>query len=75
MGLEIICEALEKVRFIRHRLATAYNQQKSYADNRKRPLEVYVCDQVCLKIFPMKGVMRLGKKGKLSLNYVWPYEI
>ena len=47
----------------------------SYAENRKRPLEFDVGDQVYLKISPMKGVMRFGRKGKLSLRYVGPYEI
>ena len=35
LGPEIIHKALEKVRVIRDRLATAYSQQKSYADNKK----------------------------------------
>ncbi|XP_004237279.1 uncharacterized protein [Solanum lycopersicum] len=34
LGPEIIHEAMEKLRMIRDRLATAYNCQKSYADNR-----------------------------------------
>ena len=32
-------------------------------------------DKVYLKISPMKGVIRFGKKGKLSPLYVGPYEI
>ena len=32
-------------------------------------------DKVYLKISPMKGVVRYGKKGKLSPCYVGPYEI
>ena len=48
---------------IRDRLATAYSHQKSYVTNRKRALELEVGDQVYLKILPMKGVMRFGKKG------------
>ena len=47
---EIIHEALRKVRVIRDRLATAYSRQKSYVDNRKRPLEFDVGNQVYLKI-------------------------
>ena len=30
---------------------------------------------VFLKVAPMKGVMRFGKKGKLSLRYIGPFEI
>ena len=43
-GQEIIHRAFDKVRVIRDRLATAYSRQKSYADNRKRPLEFNVGD-------------------------------
>ena len=56
-------------------MTTAYSLQKSYANNRKMALEFEVGDQVYLKISPMKGVMRFGKKGKLSLRYIGPYEI
>ena len=28
-----------------------------------------------LKVSPMKGVMRFGKKGKLALRYIGPFEI
>ena len=28
-----------------------------------------------LKISPMKGVMRFGKKGKLASRYIGPFEI
>ena len=44
LGEEIIHEVLEKVRVIRDRLAIAYSRQNSYANNRKWPLEFYVCD-------------------------------
>jgi len=53
----------------------ADSQQKTYADNRRRDLEFEVGDWVYLKISPMKGVMRFGKKEKLSPRYVGSYEI
>ncbi|KAL5544957.1 hypothetical protein UlMin_008741 [Ulmus minor] len=34
-----------------------------------------VGDLVFLKVAPMKGVMRFGKKGKLSPRYIGPFEI
>ena len=34
-----------------------------------------VGDQVYLKISLIKGVMRFGRKGKLNIRYVGPYEI
>ena len=32
-------------------------------------------DLMFLKVSPMKGVMRFGKKGKLAPRYVRPFEI
>ena len=49
--------------------------QKSYADKRRRPLEFQDGENVVLKVSPMRGVMRFGKKGKLSPRYVGPFEI
>ena len=66
---------MEKVQLIRDRLKTAQSRQKSYADVRRRELEFQVDDWVFLKVSPMKGVMRFGKKGKLSPRYVDPYKI
>ncbi|XP_055826339.1 uncharacterized protein LOC129894704 [Solanum dulcamara] len=51
------------------------SRQKSYADKRCRPLEFQIGDWVFLKVSPMKGVMRFGKKGKLSPRYIGPYQI
>ena len=60
---------------IRNRLKTAYSQQKSYADNRRRDLEFEEGVKVYLKISPMKWVMIFGNKWKLIPHYVGPYEI
>ncbi|XP_047320534.1 uncharacterized protein LOC124924558, partial [Impatiens glandulifera] len=51
------------------------NRQKSYADNRRRSLEFNVGDHVFLKASPMRGVMRFGKRGKLSPRFVGPFEV
>ncbi|GJV24263.1 putative reverse transcriptase domain-containing protein [Tanacetum coccineum] len=40
-----------------------------------KPLEFQVGDKVLLKVSPWKGVVRFGKKGKLSPRYVGPFEI
>ncbi|PHT27962.1 hypothetical protein CQW23_32429 [Capsicum baccatum] len=50
-------------------------RQKSYADVRRRELQFEIGDWVFLKVSPMKGVMRFGKRGKLSPHYVGPYQI
>ncbi|KAL5540548.1 hypothetical protein UlMin_043251 [Ulmus minor] len=56
-------------------METAQSRQKSYVDKRRRPLEFQVVDSVFLKVAPMKGVMRFGKKGKLSPRFIGPFEI
>jgi len=38
-------------------------------------LEFEVDDWVYLKVLPMKGVMRFGKKGKIIPWYIGPYRI
>ena len=32
-------------------------------------------EQDLLKVSPMKGVMRFGKRGKLSPRYIGPFEV
>src|SRR5688572_27345128 len=66
---------MDKVKCIRDRMKEAQDRQRSYQDNRRRDLEFEVGDLVYLKVSPMKGVMRFGKKGKLSPRYVGPYRI
>ncbi|KAL5577107.1 hypothetical protein UlMin_018806 [Ulmus minor] len=56
-------------------MQAAQSRQKSYANTRRRPLEFEIGENVFLKIAPMKGVMRFGKKGKLSPRFIGPYEI
>nr|GFA09272.1 retrotransposon protein, putative, Ty3-gypsy subclass [Tanacetum cinerariifolium] len=50
-------------------------RQKSYADVRRKPLEFEVGDRVMLKVSPWKGVIRFGKRGKLSPQYIRPFKI
>ncbi|KAI3773699.1 hypothetical protein L1987_48229 [Smallanthus sonchifolius] len=57
------------------RLKTDRDRQKSYADRRRKPLEFNVSDNVMLKVSPWKGVVRFGKKGKLSPIFVGPFKI
>ena len=42
---------------------------------RRRDLEFEVSDKVFLKVAPMKGVLRFGRKGKLSPRFIGPLEI
>ncbi|GKA84256.1 putative reverse transcriptase domain-containing protein [Tanacetum coccineum] len=72
---ELVQEATDKVVVIKEKLKVARDRQKSYADNRRNPLEFKVVDRVMLKVSPWKGVVHFGKKGKLALRYVGPFEI
>ena len=65
----------DKIKVIRDILKIAQDQQKSYANNRRRDLEFEVGDMVFLRISPWKGVLRFGKCGKLSPQYIGPYRI
>ena len=56
-------------------MLAAQSRQKAYVDHRRRDLEFMVGDHVFLRVSPMKGVMRFGKKGKLSPRYIGPFEI
>ncbi|KAL6125247.1 hypothetical protein ACLB2K_073306 [Fragaria x ananassa] len=67
--------ANEKIKVVRDRLKAAQSRQKSYADIRRKDLEFQVGDWVFLKLSPWKGVVRFGKRGKLSPRYIGPYEI
>ena len=74
-GPDLIRDTFEKVSLIRQRLLTAQSRQKSYADVRRRPLEFEVGDHVFLRVMPKRGVVRLGKRGKLSPRFIGPFEI
>ncbi|GKA47262.1 putative reverse transcriptase domain-containing protein [Tanacetum coccineum] len=65
----------KKIVQIKNRLVTALSCQKSYADRRTKPLEFEVGDMVLLKVSPWKGVIRFGKRKKLSPHYIGQFKI
>ncbi|GJR23236.1 reverse transcriptase domain-containing protein [Tanacetum coccineum] len=75
IGPELVQEMTDKVVLIKEKLKTARDRQKSYVDNRHKPLEFEVGDRVILKVSPWKGVIHFWKKGKLAPRYVGPFEI
>ncbi|GJZ28361.1 putative reverse transcriptase domain-containing protein [Tanacetum coccineum] len=68
-------EMTEKIIQIKNRLLTARSRQKSYADRRTKLLEFKVGYMVLLRVSPWKGVIRFGKRGKLSPRYIRPFKI
>ncbi|GJX07836.1 putative reverse transcriptase domain-containing protein [Tanacetum coccineum] len=75
IGPEIVQETTAKIVQIKERMKTARDCQKSYVDNRRKPLEFSVGDKVLLKVSPWKGVVRFGKRSKLLPRYVGPFEV
>nr|GEX05619.1 putative reverse transcriptase domain-containing protein [Tanacetum cinerariifolium] len=49
-GPEIIHETTKKIIQIKSRIQAARNQQKSYADLKRKPMDFQVCDRVMLKV-------------------------
>nr|GEY04696.1 reverse transcriptase domain-containing protein [Tanacetum cinerariifolium] len=66
MGPEIIHETTEKIVQIRQHLQAARDQQRSYANVRRKPLEFQIGDRVILKVSPHKGVIRFENKESLT---------
>ncbi|KAK7278988.1 hypothetical protein RJT34_24029 [Clitoria ternatea] len=75
LGPELIQEMNEQVALIREKIKIAQDRQKSYYDNRHRPLEFQVGDWVFLRISLIKGIGRILKSQKLNLKYIGPYQI
>ncbi|GJY06096.1 putative reverse transcriptase domain-containing protein [Tanacetum coccineum] len=63
---EIIQETTEKIVQIRQRLQAARDQQRSYGNVRRKPLEFQVGDHVMLKVSPRKVAYKLELLEKLS---------
>ncbi|XP_070019598.1 uncharacterized protein [Nicotiana sylvestris] len=75
LGTNLVQDELDKVKLIQEWLLTAQSRQKSYADRKVRDVVFMVEEKVLLKVSPLKGVMKFGKKGKLSPRYIGPFEV
>ena len=74
-GPELIQQTKQAIETIKKRLIAAQDRQKKYADMGRKHKEFKVGEKVLLKISPWKGIMRFGKKGKLSPRYIGPFKI
>ena len=72
---DLIRDTSKKVILIRQRLLMAPSWQKSYADMRRLPLEFKVGEHSFLKVMPKRGLVRFGKRGKLSPMFIGPFKI
>ncbi|XP_070025819.1 uncharacterized protein [Nicotiana sylvestris] len=75
LGIDLVQDALDKAKVIWERLRTAQSRQKSYANRKVRDVSYMVGEKFLLKVSPMKGVMRFGKKGKLSPRFIGHFEV
>jgi len=66
---------MDKIKMIQEKLRTAQSWQKSYVDERRRPLEFLESDHVYLKITPTTGIGRAIKSKKLTPRFIGPYQI
>ncbi|GJV12772.1 reverse transcriptase domain-containing protein [Tanacetum coccineum] len=64
-----IQEMTDKVVLIKEKLKAARDHQKSYADNRRKPLEFKVGDRVMLKVSTLERVILLGKMRVYCVNH------
>ncbi|GJU73631.1 hypothetical protein Tco_1265036 [Tanacetum coccineum] len=55
---------------LKEKLKAARNRQKSYANNRRKPLEFEVGDRVLLNVSSWKGVICFGKNSKLAPSFL-----
>ena len=74
-GPELIQEAEEQVHIIRENWRVAQTRQKSYADNRRRPLEFEEGYHVYFKVSPLRGMRRSKVKSKLSPHFIGPFRV
>ena len=75
IGPDIVKDIEAKVQVIRQRLKAASDRRKSYADLKRKDIEYEVGDKVFLKVLPWRKVLIFGKKWKLSLRFIGPYEV
>ncbi|XP_070667994.1 uncharacterized protein [Malus domestica] len=75
VGLEIVDEMIRNIEVIKANLKVTQDRQNSIADRHSTDRVYEVGDWVFLKLSPWKGVVRFGKKGKLSPRYIGPYQI
>ncbi|XP_074266522.1 uncharacterized protein LOC141589797 [Silene latifolia] len=71
----MVQDMIEKVHLIRQKMKAPQDRQKSYAVLHRRDIEFQGAGKVLLKVSPMCRIMRFSKRGKLSQNFIGPYEI
>jgi hypothetical protein len=74
-GSKLFQEIKEQVCIIWENLRVAQTIPKSYADNRRRPLEFEERNHVYLEVSPLRGMRRFKVKDKLSPRFIGPFRV
>nr|GEZ24163.1 putative reverse transcriptase domain-containing protein [Tanacetum cinerariifolium] len=74
-GPEIIYETTKNIVQIKIKIQAARDQQKSYTNLKRKPMDLQVGDRVMLKVTPWKRVVRFRKRGKLNPRYIGPFKV
>ena len=72
---DLVETAISVARNVREKLRIAQDRQKQQADAHRRHLEFSPGDHVLLRISPTRGIIRFGRRGKLSPRYIGPFDV
>ena len=72
IGPDIVKDTEAKVQVIRKRLKAGSDQQKSYANLKRKDIEYEVGDKVFLKVSPWKKVLRFWEEREAEFEVHWP---
>ena len=75
LGPKLVQMTVENIRTVLANLKIAQDRQRSYTNLKRTDIEYEVGEKLFLKISPWEGVLRFGKRDKLSPRFIGPYEI
>ncbi|XP_072081029.1 uncharacterized protein [Arachis hypogaea] len=75
LGPELVAETAKQIKKIQSRMLTAQSLQKSYANQRQKPLEFDEGDHIFLRVTLTTVVGRAIKGKKLNPHYIGPFQI
>nr|GEW87952.1 putative reverse transcriptase domain-containing protein [Tanacetum cinerariifolium] len=74
-ALRLLCLRPYMDESVGHQFVGVRSQQKRFADLKRRLMKFEVGDKVMLKVSPWRGVIRFGKRGKLSPRFIGPFKV
>ncbi|XP_070039767.1 uncharacterized protein [Nicotiana tomentosiformis] len=74
LGTNLVCDVLKNVILVKERLRISQSRKRTYSDRKAHDVAFMMGETALLRFLPMKGVMRFGKKGKLSPWYIRLFE-